>query len=167
MDERNKKRRRIFLRWLAQGSDELQTRANQLISTVVPQLEALGFEWVEEDLEGGRSQPNAISMERRTRKDEVDFVRIIFDKHRSSRFKVISGTKVSSPPHHWIKAGDLVRFQSELDRAKWWGPMWWHLDKAKVFDNALEKVGSLIPELTQFLSDGVRSPNIYEWPINN
>ena len=139
------------------------------IDAVAPCLEVLkaeGFKAVRQEFDGKSAQPNAISLER-VRGDELDFVRIIFDKFGRGRFKVISGTRLSAPPYNWVRAGDLVRWSTDDDAAKWWGTSWWNLNKQQAVKAAAMKVARLLPQFLTFLSDGSVGRNVYQWPMEN
>jgi len=163
MTQRRDIQNRRFFRWLKTGPKIQEGPIENATEKFLSVLEPFEFKWVEKNFDGGCAQAHAIELERENAQD-VDFISIIFDKDRSWRFKVISGKKECFPPHKWIQAGDLVRYQSDLDRAKWWGASWWNLNKRKSFERSVNKVVELLPELEDFLSNGTVGNAIYKWP---
>ena len=158
-------RKRAFLRWLTKGSKERETQARHALTTFLPPLLQAGFEWVEKDFEGYNSQVNSISLERGDSQGNIDFISIIFDKHRKPKFKIVAGTKKLNPPYEWIKAGDIVRYRSETDQAKWWAPKFWQPNKKAVFNANVAKVAALLPQLIRFLDTGEVGSHIWEHKI--
>jgi len=131
------------------------------LATLLPPLEALGFTWVEKRLDGGDAQVNAISLERERVKGRIDFVSIIFDKYRRARFQVVMGVREKAPPHRWVRGGRLIE-RKGAERYSWWGGKWWQLNRARAFENAVRDVAATLPQIIDYLDNGVVGSNIYD-----
>lgn len=142
----------------------LEARA-EAVAPCILVLENAGFKLVRQEFDGYPAQPHAISLER-MRSDEVDFVRIVFDKNGRGRFQVSSGTKRNIPPFEWVRSGDLVRWPSNVVAAKWWGGPWWHLQPVRRIESRSAKVAALLPQILTFLANGSVGPNVYQWPLH-
>lgn len=138
-------------------------RLLRAVTLFVPPLEAAGFKCIDRWFDGGVVQANSINMEREHANGRADFVTIIFDRYRRAQFQVSAGTKEKEPPHLWVRAGALVwKKKNETMKYKWWGARWWHFDKNTALDRAIEKAASLLPQLIDYLSNGVAGENV--WP---
>ena len=155
-------KKKAFLRWLSRGTAEHELLGRYLLQKFLPILRDAGFEWIEKETDGGRAQVNSISLERHRSDNYFDYVIILFDKYRYPKFKICSGRKEKEPPFQFILAGDLVRYKSELDRAKWWAPRFWQLNKTNEFKKKVDKVSKFLPQLISFLDDGEVGPNIWK-----
>ena len=139
-------------------------QARKALNAFLPILEGAGFEWVEKAFYGYNAQANSIATQRERIEGQIEFITTYFHMHRHLKFQVISGVVEKGPPdkpRKWFRAGDIVRYQSELDRAKWWGPKWWHVNKTRVYESHVKKVETILPELINFLTTGEATPNIW------
>ena len=158
MNEAAPERKRAFLRWLSLGPSKQEERARYALNAFLPILETAGFEWVEKEFDGSKPQVNSLHFERTRINGQIEYVDILFTRYRHLKFKIYARIKEEKFPHKSLKAGDLVRYKSILDRAKWWGPKWWHLNKGQIFKSDVKKVARLLPKLIDFLSTGAVAP---------
>ena len=128
-----------------------------------PMLEEAGFKLTEACFDGGVAPENTINYERERSGGQVDFVMTIFDKLHRPKFQVVFGCKEFEPPHKWLLAGSLVwKQESELQKFKWWGPRWWHAHKHKILALEIERVATLLPEVSNFLAGEAAGANIWQ-----
>jgi hypothetical protein len=167
MSEAIPERKRAFLRWLALGAKKREAQTKRAIAAFLPTLKAAGFEWIEKSFDGVSAQVNAIELERENVEGQIDFVSIIFDKHRRPKFQIALGTKEKAFPHRWVRGGRVVWHKNGLDKHNWWGAKWWHLNKEDAFDAAVKEVTGILPQAIDFLSNGAVGSNIWESKIGN
>lgn len=152
-----------FRKWAATANQDRVMTLARVVTSLVPQLERAGFQWVDKSFDCGSVPANTINLEREVVPGRVDYVQLIFDKRHRARFQLIFGSKEGVPPHRWVRSGALVwKKDSESVEYKWWGARWWQLDKEAALAIAADVIASLLPQLLRFLSDGVAGTNVWE-----
>lgn len=150
-----------FERWLKKGTSEYRDAIRVAIDVFQPFMESNGFEWVEKCPDRSKPQVNSMEFHRKNADGNLEMVIFLFDKNQRYRFQVFSMVKEDVEPYRWIKAGDIVRFQSELDKARWWEVKWWQMNKPKAFRVNVEKISKLLPSLIEFLKTDKTHPNLW------
>lgn len=152
-----------FRRWVATANQKRVLTLERAITSVVPQFERAGFQWVDKSFDCERVPVHTVNLEREVVPGQIDFVQLIFDKRHVARFQLIFGSKEKDPPHRWVRSGALVwKKRSESVSYKWWGARWWHLDKDAALVSAIDAAASLLPQSLRFLADGVAGSNVWE-----
>jgi hypothetical protein len=156
-------RGRGFRSWASTADQTRVLTLERAVASLVPQLESAGFLWVDKSFDCGSVPVHTVNLEREVVPGRIDYVQIIFDKRHRARFQLMFGSKEKAPPHRWVRSGALVcKKKSESVEYKWWGARWWNLDKEAALVNAVDAAASLLPQLLQFLSDGVAGNNVWE-----
>jgi len=156
------KSKKAFLRWCSKGDESYQRVVEYALDAILPILDKADFEWVEKSPDGYKTPHFMIDFERKTERG-IEIVGLNFEKYRRYRFKVNSVVLENVPPFKRILGGDLVRYQSELDKAKWWGTSWLSINKEKAFKKEVDKVSKMLPQILDFLSDETAGPNIWKF----
>ncbi|WP_443970350.1 hypothetical protein [Sphingobium sp. CR28] len=91
---------------------------------LLPSYFAAGFERVSVQL---RDPKEAVSSREiwleRSCNEEIDVVIFNFDKYRRPAFQVHLHRREILPPHHWVRAANLVQKSSQY--LHFWGKPWW------------------------------------------
>ena len=156
-----------FRRWAATASAKRATSLEHAVTSLIPLLESAGFLWVDKSFDCGVVPVHTINLEREVALGRVDYVQIVFDKRQRPQFQVLFGSKEKEPPHRWVRAGALVWKKSESVKYKLWGARWWSLDREAALVSAVDVVAALLPQLLQFLSDGVVGENVWVSTLND
>lgn len=158
----NARKIKAFERWSALANEEMKEsllRAAEILTSLP--LEH-GFQLENKAFDSSDPPPYALNLERHVASGETNFIYVGFDKHHRARFQVLFGTKGTSPPHPWIRAGALVwKTGSELQEYKWWGAKWWQPNKVKAFNSEVEKAAALMPQIFDYLSSGTTGSHIF------
>ena len=155
-------KRKGFVRWAKQGPNGMDAVMLRAASAFLQALEAASFRWVDKAFDSSGVPAHVVNLERNLTAARTDYVMVIFDKHRRPRFQVLFGSKGSTSPYPWIRAGALVWEQgSELVKFKWWGPSWWQLNKVESLSRTIDKVASLMPQVLQYMSSGEVGANVH------
>lgn len=104
-------------------------------------------------VDGVITQVNCLNFERK-RKDEFDFIEIIFDKNEPFRFQVSFGTKKLDLTHTWITSGCLSKENSDSMSARWWGARRIGILKEASFHRDWDKLDDSLIKVVEFLSTG-------------
>lgn len=157
-----------FSRWAATTPPKRAKTLEHAVVSFVPQLESAGFRWVDKSFDCGIVPAHTINLERVFVLGRVDYVQFSFDKRQRARFQVLFGSKEKEPPHRWVRAGALVwKKRSESVKYKWWGARWWHMNREMALVQAVNTVAALLPQVLQYLAEGVAAQNIWAVTLNN
>lgn len=154
--------KKAFLRWCAKGDADFQRIASYAVDSLLPVMEHEGFRWVERSLDDLKVPNFMIEMERRT--DEgIECITYNFDKYQKYRFAITCTIAEPSRPFRRKVISRLVRYKSELDKARWWGASLLNFNKEKAFKKEVDKVSGLLPQLLDFLATGHIGANVYKF----
>lgn len=157
-----------FSRWAATATTKRAKTLEHAVVVLVPQLESAGFRWVDKSFDCGIVPAHTINLEREVVPGRVDYVQLNFDKRQRARFQVLFGSKEKEPPHRWVRSGALVwKKKSESVEYKWWGARWWQVDREAALVQAINTVAVLLPQLLNFLSEGVAGQNVWAVTLNS
>lgn len=166
MNVADERKLKAFIRWMKNGPDKMQPAFLRAVDMFCAPLEAVGFRCADKAFDASGVPAHTINLERKATADSTDYVMVIFDNHRRPRFQVIFGSKRTMPPQSWIRSAALVwKRDSELVKYKWWGAKWWHLNKVKSLDHAVDRVMTLMPQVVHYLSSGEAGDNVHSEEI--
>jgi len=146
---------RAFIRWASLGGEPRK----RLLLAAVEQLSAIplreGFNYKGRAFDSSGPPAYAVNLERASAHGTTDYIHIGFDKRHHLRFSVLFGSKETSPPHAWVRAGSLV-WKKGLDDVKYkvWGARWWHAVKTKAFSDSVLQSSELMQQVVRYLDSG-------------
>lgn len=162
------KEMRVFARWLKTGPTSCEHVLREAAARLREPFEAAGFGLVEKTFDGSGNPAHSLNLERSDTSGAVDYVVITLDKRHHLRFQIIFGSKEARAPYRWIRSGALVwRPRSELDKHKWWGANFWHVNKPQALAHAVAKVALLVPQALRFLACGEVGENVHSVQISD
>lgn len=154
---------RPFEQWSSLASEDMREsllRAAEVLTSLP--LEH-GFKLERKAFDSSDPPAYALNLERHLATGQTNFIYVGFDKYHRTRFQILFGTKGTSPPHRWIRAGALVwKNGSELQEYKWWGAKWWQPNKVKAFNREIGKAAELMPQVLDYLNSGTVGSHIFE-----
>ena len=123
-EESGAKHRKKFRRWQKRVGEKTRHLSELVEANLVPPIEAAGFKWVDIALHDREwtVNPYEIRLERE-QGSVIDSIFILFDKYGSPMFQVGFSRRERSPPHDFVRSGDLVKRPSQ--RYCFWGKPEW------------------------------------------
>ncbi len=160
------KKKRAFLRWLSRGEKSDEELILYALDVMLPPLEDAGFEWVEIEHDGGKPLANSVTLERMNSPERIDSIEFLFDRGRQIKFAVSMRTRLKTPPHKWVRGGDLVANKRARGQQYWWKNHGFYFSRMRCFEHVVEKVRRALPQVLDYLNDGTVGPQIWDGEIH-